>query len=127
MIKFKRFDHVQICIPKGAEDEARKFYTDIIGLKEKPKPQSLIANGGLWYQVADVELHLSVESPMVATRRHPAFEIEDVAAARTLLEKIVEIKEEPVIPGRVRFSFIDPFGNKLELLQITDPTIDYST
>jgi catechol 2,3-dioxygenase-like lactoylglutathione lyase family enzyme len=126
MIKFKRFDHVQICIPKDAEDEARKFYTDIIGLKEKPKPQSLIANGGLWYQVADVELHLSVEMPMVKTRRHPAFEIEDVAAARKLLENVVEIMEEPVIPGRVRFSFIDPFGNKLELLQITDPTIDNS-
>src|SRR5476651_287817 len=122
MINFKRFDHVQICIPIGAEDEARKFYTDIIGLKEKPKPQSLVANGGLWYQVADVELHLSVETPMVKTRRHPAFEIEDVAAARKLLENVVEIKDEPVIPGRVRFSFIDPFGNKLELLQITDPT-----
>src|ERR1700744_6270915 len=99
MIKFKRLDHVQICIPKGAEDEARKFYTDVVGLKEIPKPQSLIANGGLWYQLADVELHLGVETPMVKTRRHPAFEIEDVAAARALLEDIVEIMEEPVIPG----------------------------
>jgi len=118
MINFKRFDHVQICIPKGKEDEARKFYTDIMGLKEIPKPASLLANGGLWYQVADVELHLGVEQEVVKTRRHPAFEITDVAAARAILEKIVEIVEEPCIPGRERFAFIDPFGNKIELLQM---------
>lgn len=30
MINFKRLNHLQICIPVGKEDEARKFYTDII-------------------------------------------------------------------------------------------------
>jgi hypothetical protein len=27
-IRVKRLDHVQICIPFGAEDEARAYYTD---------------------------------------------------------------------------------------------------
>jgi catechol 2,3-dioxygenase-like lactoylglutathione lyase family enzyme len=119
MIEFKRIDHVQICIPKGREDEARAFYTNVIGLKEIPKPASLAANGGLWYQLADIELHLGVE-PEIITRRHPAFEITDVPAARALLEKKVKIVEEPDIPGRIRFAFIDPFGNKIELLQMID-------
>ncbi len=119
MITFKRLDHVQISIPKGTEDEARAFYTDILGLKEIPKPASLMPNGGLWYQVADVELHLGIE-PEIITRRHPAFEIADVAAARTLLQDKVKIVEEPYIPGRTRFAFIDPFGNKIELLQMLD-------
>jgi catechol 2,3-dioxygenase-like lactoylglutathione lyase family enzyme len=119
MITFKRIDHVQISIPKGTEDEARAFYTGVMGLKEKPKPASLMANGGLWYQVADVELHLGIE-PEIRTRRHPAFEITDVAAARAMLEDKVEIVEEPYIPGRTRFAFIDPFGNKIELLQMLD-------
>jgi catechol 2,3-dioxygenase-like lactoylglutathione lyase family enzyme len=119
MITFKRIDHVQISIPKGTEDEARAFYTGVMGLKEKPKPASLMANGGLWYQVADVELHLGIE-PEIMTRRHPAFEITDVAAARAMLEDKVEIVEEPYIPGRTRFAFIDPFGNKIELLQMLD-------
>jgi catechol 2,3-dioxygenase-like lactoylglutathione lyase family enzyme len=118
VINFKRIDHVQICIPKGAEDEAREFYAGVIGLKEIRKPASLVANGGLWYQIADVELHLGVEAEVVKTRRHPAFEISDVAAARKLLENKVQIVEEPNIPGRVRFAFIDPFGNKIELLQM---------
>jgi catechol 2,3-dioxygenase-like lactoylglutathione lyase family enzyme len=120
MINFKRFDHVQICIPRGMEDEARKFYTGVLGLKEIPKPASLMPNGGLWYQVANVELHLGVETPVISTKRHPAFEIDDVAAARELLEDKVEIVEEPFIPGRTRFAFIDPFGNKIELLQMID-------
>jgi catechol 2,3-dioxygenase-like lactoylglutathione lyase family enzyme len=120
MINFKRLNHVQICIPKGREDEARKFYSDVIGLKEIPKPASLIPNGGLWYQVADIELHLGVEAEVIKTRRHPAFEIDDVAAARNLLQGIVEILEEPYIPGRERFAFIDPFGNKIELLQMVE-------
>jgi 4-hydroxyphenylpyruvate dioxygenase-like putative hemolysin len=42
MIKFKRLDHIQICIPTGKENEARKFYTDIIGLQEISKPQQLM-------------------------------------------------------------------------------------
>jgi len=57
---------------------------------------------------------------MPRSRRHSAFEISDVAEARKFLEDKVQIVEEPVIPGRVRFAFIDPFGNKIELLQMVD-------
>jgi catechol 2,3-dioxygenase-like lactoylglutathione lyase family enzyme len=119
MIDFKRIDHVQLSIPKGKEDEARAFYTGILGLKEIPKPASLMPNGGLWYLMANIELHLGIEPEMI-TRRHPAFEITDVAAARALLQDKVIIVEEPYIPGRTRFAFLDPFGNKIELLQMLD-------
>ncbi|BBW96455.1 hypothetical protein GsuE55_12880 [Geobacillus subterraneus] len=47
MIHIKQLDHVQICIPFGAEDEARAFYTDVLGFQEIEKPESLKANGGL--------------------------------------------------------------------------------
>jgi catechol 2,3-dioxygenase-like lactoylglutathione lyase family enzyme len=39
MINFKRLNHIQICIPVGKEMEARRFYTDILGLEEIPKPK----------------------------------------------------------------------------------------
>lgn len=119
MISFKRIDHVQLSIPKGAEDEARTFYTDLLGLTEIPKPESLMKNGGLWYLIANIELHLGIE-PETITCRHPAFEITDVAAARVFLQDKVQIVEEPHIPGRTRFAFLDPFGNKIELLQMLD-------
>ena len=118
MINFKRLDHIQICIPTGMEDEARKFYTGIIGLTEIPKPKELISNGGLWYQVADIQFHIGTENEINKSKRHPAFEVSDIQSARTHLEnREVKIKEETQIPGSIRFSFIDPFGNRIELLE----------
>jgi catechol 2,3-dioxygenase-like lactoylglutathione lyase family enzyme len=121
MIQFKRLDHVQICIPKGMENEARNFYTEIIGLIEIPKPEALIPNGGLWYQVADIQFHIGTENEINKSKRHPAFEISNMEEARQYLVRHgVTIKDEIQIPGQRRFSFIDPFDNRVELLQKTD-------
>ena len=118
MIDFKRLDHLQICIPVGKENEARKFYTDIIGLREIPKPKELIKNGGLWYQLADIELHIGTENEINKSKRHPAFAVSDLKAARVeLLKHHITIKEEIEIIGQNRFSFMDPFGNRIEFLE----------
>ena len=120
MIDFKRLDHIQICIPKGKEDEARHFYTGIIGLAEIPKPRSLIANGGLWYKIADTQLHIGTENEMNNSKRHPAFEVSNLEESRNyLIAHGVSLKDEIQIPGQKRFSFFDPFGNRIELLQKT--------
>jgi catechol 2,3-dioxygenase-like lactoylglutathione lyase family enzyme len=118
MIHFKRLDHIQICIPKGKESEARKFYTEVIGLKEIPKPEALIPNGGLWYQLADIQFHIGTEDKINRSKRHPAFEVSNLNDARKLLiDHKVIIKEETQIPDQDRFSFLDPFGNRIELLE----------
>lgn len=118
MIKFKRLDHVQICIPKGKENDARHFYTNIIGLKEIPKPEPLIPNGGLWYEIADIQLHIGTENEVNKSKRHPAFEVVNLEESKKhLLDHGVPLKEEVQIPGQQRFSFIDPFNNRIELLQ----------
>jgi catechol 2,3-dioxygenase-like lactoylglutathione lyase family enzyme len=118
MIHFKRLDHVQICIPIGREAEARAFYTKIIGLIEIPKPEVLLANGGLWYQVADIQLHIGTETTTGKSKRHPAFEITNLHEAREwLVRNGVTIKDEIQIPGQRRFSLIDPFDNRIELLE----------
>lgn len=117
-INFKKLDHIQICIPKGKEDEARKFYTDIIGLTEIPKPEALYPNGGLWYEIADIQLHIGTEDEVNKSKRHPAFEVLNLAEARTILKQNgILIREEIRIPGMDRFSFKDPFGNRIEFLQ----------
>ena len=36
-----RVDHVQLAMPAGREDEARRFYRDLLGIPEVPKPQEL--------------------------------------------------------------------------------------
>ncbi len=104
MINFKRLDHVQICVPTGKEDQARKFYSGILGLREIPKPEALVPNGGLWYELADIQLHIGTEDEINRSKRHPAFEVTDLGSARAHLENHgIKIKEEIPIPGQ------DPF------------------
>src|SRR5215212_5880325 len=105
-ITFKRFDHVQVCIPRGTEDRARDFYGRLLGLEEIEKPEVLKKNGGLWYEVADVQLHVGVEDAIAPSKRHPAFEVERVADVRAYLERSgVRTKDEPRLSGIERFSF----------------------
>jgi catechol 2,3-dioxygenase-like lactoylglutathione lyase family enzyme len=120
-IKFNRLDHVQVCIPPEAEEREREFYGRLLGLEEIEKPEVLRKNGGMWYRVADVALHVGVEEVVAPSKRHPAFEVEDVANVRAFLEQNgVRTKDEPDIPGVVqRFSLFDPFGNRIELFEKT--------
>src|SRR2546421_12465300 len=119
-IRIKRLDHVQICIPLGEEEKAREFYTRVLDLEEIEKPDVLKPNGGLWFKVADIQLHIGVEEMQGKSKRHPAFEVEGLDEIRAhLQENHVRMKDEPSIPGLNRFSFFDPFGNRIELLEKT--------
>jgi len=118
MIEFKRIDHLQICVPLDGEEIARKFYVDLLQLSEIEKPEYLKSNGGFWLKIAGIELHIGLEPVTGKSKRHPAFVISDLAEAKKyLLENDVPIKEDPPIPGYKRFSFYDPFDNRIELLE----------
>ncbi|MGP4082846.1 VOC family protein [Pseudalkalibacillus sp. R45] len=117
-IKFKRLHHVQICIPTGEEEKAHRFYSEVLGMTEIEKPEALKRNGGLWFQVADIELHIGTEPYTEKSKRHPAFEIADLDGIKDHLQAHdVKIKEEIQIPGMKRFSFFDPFQNRIEFLE----------
>ena len=117
-VRIKRLDHVQICVPLGEEERAREFYGQLLGLEEIEKPDALKPNGGLWFQVADIQLHIGVEDVQGKSKRHPAFEVEELAQIREYLqENQVKIKDEIPIPGLNRLSFFDPFGNRIELME----------
>ena len=118
MIDWRRIDHVQVTIPSNAMDAAREFYGDVLGLTERDQPDSFGEGDTAWFRADDVEIHLAVEPSRERSRRHPAFEVTDVAASRAHLEAHgIETVDEPKIPGRERFSFRDPFDNRIELLQ----------
>jgi catechol 2,3-dioxygenase-like lactoylglutathione lyase family enzyme len=115
-------DHVQITIPVGQEEKARAFYGDWLGLEEIEKPDSLKPNGGVWYRVGALELHIGTE-PMESEKgkRHVAFRVRDIARLRRLCEeKGIAIQEEKPIPGAERFTIRDPFGNRTEFIERKD-------
>jgi len=118
MIDFTRANHIHICCPPEKLEEARLFYAGVMGLQEITRP-GVFPNAGHWFKIGDIELHIGVEEPHPITIRHSAFEVTDLSASRAQLEKHgVKINEEPIIPGRIRFSFLDPFGNRMELMQV---------
>jgi catechol 2,3-dioxygenase-like lactoylglutathione lyase family enzyme len=117
-INIKRLDHVQLCVPPGAEAAAREFYGTLLGLREIEKPAPLRANGGLWFEIADIQLHIGVERDQTKSKRHPAFEVENIEAVRSYLEASgVRTKDEISLSRIKRFSFFDPFDNRIELLE----------
>jgi catechol 2,3-dioxygenase-like lactoylglutathione lyase family enzyme len=114
--------HVQLTIPPGAEEEARRFYCRFLGRLEIPKPPSLSGRGGLWLQVADQQVHIGVEdgTNRLATKAHIAYEVRDLAAWRAKLGAAgVEVFEGVPIPGYRRLEFRDPFGNRVEFIEPT--------
>jgi catechol 2,3-dioxygenase-like lactoylglutathione lyase family enzyme len=106
-------------MPKGMEDEARKFYDDILGLEEVEKPEPLRDRGGVWFSRGAVHLHLGVEELFVpAKKAHPAFEVHQIEEfKRYLSSQAVEYKVDENLPGANRIYVSDPFGNRLEFLE----------
>jgi catechol 2,3-dioxygenase-like lactoylglutathione lyase family enzyme len=114
------YDHVQVAIPRGGEDVARRFYGDLLAMRETPKPPVLAARGGCWFESGAAVLHLGVEEPFQpAGKAHPAFLVDDLDALRAALEgaghPCADASGER--PGVRRFHCADPFGNRLEFQQ----------
>lgn len=116
----ERVHHAQITIPSGAENDARDFYCDFLGLKEIPKPESLQGRGGFWLEIGAFQIHVGTEPDFdrTKTKAHLAYQVENLAGWREKLqEKGIKILEGVPIPGYDRFEFRDPFGNRVEFLQ----------
>jgi catechol 2,3-dioxygenase-like lactoylglutathione lyase family enzyme len=121
-MQIERMNHVQISVPVNSEDEVRRFYSGVLGLREVPKPAALQQRGGLWLDVGnDQLLHFGTEDVVdrAASKRHVAFEVIDLNEARRELEAAgIRVVESIPIPGCDRFEFRDPFGNRVELMEL---------
>ena len=116
-----QFDHVQLAAPPGCEDQARRFFGDLLGLVELEKPEPLRSRGGVWFALGGGgQLHVGVEESFVPARKaHSAFRLS--GGALDELAKRLEVAGEQVewddsLPGVRRFYTADPWGNRLELL-----------
>jgi len=112
-------DHVQLAMPHGGEEDARRFWSGLMGLEERRKPAHLAVNGGCWFEGEGVAIHCGVEEMFLpAKRAHPALLVRDLAG---LVERL-EASGIPFKPGKPledfrRGDIADPFGNRIELMQ----------
>ena len=114
-------EHVQLAMPSGREDEARRFYTGLLGIPEKPKPAELARRGGAWFETGAIKIHLGVETNFRPARKaHPALLVRGLESlVQRLREAGVEVFEDALV-GYYRVYVADPFGNRLELMERID-------
>ncbi|MFC7678054.1 VOC family protein [Paenibacillus sp. GCM10028914] len=118
---FTGIDHIQLAAPAGCEEEARHFFTGLLGWPEIDKPEPLKKRGGVWFECGTHQVHIGVQQDFTpATKAHPAFHVVHLDELRDYLL----IHDVPVInddvrkdEGVKRFYLKDPFGNRLEFLE----------
>jgi catechol 2,3-dioxygenase-like lactoylglutathione lyase family enzyme len=112
-------DHVQLAMPVGREDEARRFYSGLLGIPEIVKPPELAKRGGAWFENGHVKIHLGVDADFRPARKaHPGILIDGLAELVSRLRGAgyAVVDDEP-LPGYTRVYTSDPFGNRLEFLE----------
>ena len=111
-------DHVQLAMPRGCEEEARRFYGRLLGIPEKIKPLELAKRGGVWFESDAVKIHLGVEADFRPSRKgHPALLVHDLAAlVERLRQAGIEVTDD-ALAGYFRVYVSDPFGNRIELME----------
>jgi len=132
-------------MPAGEEAvrAAERFYRDTLGLKRVAKPQKAIypiqnlpeagpqpladdapakPSDGCWFQGPCVAIHLGVEEPFRPARKaHPALLVDDVDAVEVRLKEAGgSARWNTDIPDVRRFHTDDPFGNRVEIVQLQD-------
>jgi catechol 2,3-dioxygenase-like lactoylglutathione lyase family enzyme len=115
---FLEVDHVQLAMPAGGEQIARRFFVDVLGMTEVAKPDELAKRGGCWFTSGKVQVHLGVENDYrPAKKAHPAFRCRNYESllARLRSQRIETIEAQD-IPGVRRCHIFDPFGNRIELV-----------
>jgi catechol 2,3-dioxygenase-like lactoylglutathione lyase family enzyme len=115
-------DHVQLAMPPGGEEAARRFYGGVLGLTEVPKPAPLAARGGCWFEGPGTVVHLGVDEDFRPARKaHPAFLVADLEDLQARLAAVgAPVIEDTALPTVRRCYTEDPFGNRIELIQHGD-------
>lgn len=116
-----RFSHVNVTVPSALEAAAKHFYGVVVGLPEIPKPVGTRQGMGAWYQLCEMQLHLSVEEDVQneLSDAHVCYQVSDSAAAsREFRNAGVDIIPDPrPVAGQSRFFVRDPGGNMIEVTQ----------
>ena len=111
-------------MPAGDEAvrAAERFYGGVLGLRRVPKPTGQVDQTGCWFEGPCVAVHLGVEEPFRPGRKaHPAVLVDEIDVVAGRIEDAGgEVRWNDQIPGVRRFHADDPFGNRVELVQLVE-------
>ena len=61
------------------KDAARRFYSDVLGIPEVPKPVPQAKRGGVWFETSAIRIHLGIEQDFrPAKKAHPGLLVRDL-------------------------------------------------
>ena len=116
--------HANIRAPEAMIERLRRFYIDVVGLREGPRPVFRSGSRGYWLYAGETDvLHLTIAAPGDAPAsstghlNHLAFACTDLAATRARLDaaglayEVDEVDE----PAQVQLFLTDPCGLDIEL------------
>jgi catechol 2,3-dioxygenase-like lactoylglutathione lyase family enzyme len=118
-----RLQHVSVAIALDGDDAAREFYGGLLGLEEKPVPPKLDPNALIWFRGGgDLELHLMKTGDARPPNAHFCLALDSgLDEVRARLEAAgIETHTPTEIIGRPRFMCRDPFGNLVELTELSE-------
>jgi catechol 2,3-dioxygenase-like lactoylglutathione lyase family enzyme len=123
-LSFDRFDHVQLAMPRGEEDRARSYYVGVLAMEEVAKPALLSSRGGCWFRRDGVEIHLGVEDGFKASSKaHPAIVVANLMElCDQLSARGIDFTPDSAVPGVNRIHTRDPFGNRIEFMELAAET-----
>jgi catechol 2,3-dioxygenase-like lactoylglutathione lyase family enzyme len=119
MMHIQAIEHIQLAMPAGQEEAARRFYSGLLGIPEVPKPPDLQKRGGVWFEFGLLKIHLGVDPDFRPARKaHPGLLVRDLRAlVRKLHAAGVEVIEDDSLAGFDHVYVADPFGNRIELME----------
>lgn len=113
-------DHVQIAVPPGAEGDCRTFYLRVLGLREIERPKAGEGRSFLWVQAGLSQIHFRVDPEFVAAQfAHPGLVVADAEYFAAYLESVGWAVERGDAVKAGRFHIRDPFGNRLEFIDVS--------
>ncbi|MGB2695781.1 MAG: VOC family protein [Dehalococcoidia bacterium] len=119
MATIQTIHHVALTVPTERLEEARRFYSKVLGLHEASRPEAELGRPGIWYRLGATELHIQCRDggPPQDADYHPALIVDDVAGFKEHLRASgAELIDAQKLMGRERFFCRDPFGNRIEFM-----------
>lgn len=118
-MKLRGLQHVSSPLPDGQQDAIRRFYGEVLGLREIEVPRTL-SNNLVWFSAGDgLELHFFPGPTYPESNRHFCLDVHDLDEARArLAEAGYEPYDDTPIHNRPRFFCRDPVANLIEFTNI---------